>query len=189
MKLREAILSLLIDGPIVGITRLQKLLFLIEKEGKIVLDASFEPYRFGPFSKKVQDDIDFLINMGYIESSVDNTSLARERDINEVYKMPASSFLSSSIPRKQKELSELESDETEREINEQTEEPIVSKDNVVYRLTEKGKIYLENLPFSLQPIRKIKNKYCNLSLSDLLSYVYSHYPKYTIESEIRDRYL
>ncbi len=38
-------------------------------------------------------------------------------------------------------------------------------------------------------IRKIKRKYGNYSLSDLLYYVYTKYPEMTTESAIKDKVL
>jgi len=62
------------NGPIQGRTRLEKILFLVKKE---VLDrlkrpeASsfylFSPYRFGPFSEDLYDDVEFLRDNGFIE--------------------------------------------------------------------------------------------------------------------------
>jgi len=57
--------------PIVGITRLEKLLFLIRKE---VLKGTplegdyyvFEPYKYGPFSASIFDDIQLMEDMGYM---------------------------------------------------------------------------------------------------------------------------
>ena len=187
MTIREAILNLLIDGPIIGITRLQKLLFLVEQEGKIVLNADFEPYRFGPFSKKVQDDIDFLINMGYIESSCEKFSLNQKKRIEDVYNMSAKDLLSHPISNSETTLDDdVPADFIEEDTN---KEPIMKKDNVVYRLTEKGKEYLRKFPNQVNSVQKIRGKYKNMSLTDLLSYVYSHYPNFTTESEIKDKIL
>jgi uncharacterized protein YwgA len=63
-----------LDGSIEGRTRLEKILFLTRKE---VLDRlrtpqatrfyQFTPYRFGPFSEDLYDDLEFLRDNGFIE--------------------------------------------------------------------------------------------------------------------------
>ena len=57
--------------PIIGITRLEKLLFLIRNE--VLKDTpmegnyySFEPYTYGPFSPYVFDDVQLMEDMGYV---------------------------------------------------------------------------------------------------------------------------
>src|SRR6266436_4111154 len=75
---REDVILLLLDATerllgknsIGGITRLQKLLFLLEKETDfegIVEFFPFEPYNFGPFSKKVDEAVEFLEGCDLIE--------------------------------------------------------------------------------------------------------------------------
>src|SRR3989344_6285597 len=48
--------------PIQGITRLMKLLFLLEKEAGINDGFSFVPYKMGPFSSEVYPELEFLRN-------------------------------------------------------------------------------------------------------------------------------
>jgi len=54
-------------GVSVSAMKLQKLVFLIENELNFDLGYKFIPYYFGPFSKKLQDDIYQLRNLGYVE--------------------------------------------------------------------------------------------------------------------------
>src|SRR6266496_4475488 len=77
---RDLLLLLLgIDGPkavsegLGGVTRLQKLLFLLEQEEKIVPSGegfTFEAYKAGPYSPKLYDDLEFLENLGLIGKRV-----------------------------------------------------------------------------------------------------------------------
>ena len=77
---RNVVLLLLGIGPkeelaegIGGITRLQKLLFLLGKEtGLEPTDSGFEfaAYKKGPYSSKLYDDLEFLENLGFVESEV-----------------------------------------------------------------------------------------------------------------------
>ncbi len=65
--------SSVVGEPIRGITRLQKLLFLLWKEGAFYEDVptlydfnSFEPYDFGPCMDDLYDDLDFADDIGLI---------------------------------------------------------------------------------------------------------------------------
>jgi len=59
------------NEPIIGITRLEKLLFLIREE---ILKGTplegdyyvFEPYKYGPFSTSIFDDVQLMEDMGYM---------------------------------------------------------------------------------------------------------------------------
>ena len=54
-----------------GMTRLQKLLFLLWKEANIEeVDRGFEfkAYKAGPYSRKLYDELELLENLGYIQS-------------------------------------------------------------------------------------------------------------------------
>lgn len=64
-----------------------------------------------------------------------------------------------------------------------------------YSLTEKGLRRVQELmrQGELRPvvegIQKMKSRFGNHSLSDLLQYVYTKYPAMTVESEIKDEVL
>jgi uncharacterized protein YwgA len=48
-------------------TKLQKIFFLLEKEKGVQLGLDFEPFIFGPYSKKLTDYLDKLIELGEVE--------------------------------------------------------------------------------------------------------------------------
>jgi uncharacterized protein YwgA len=48
-------------------TKLQKIFFLLEKEKGINLGLDFKPWFFGPYSSKLQDYIDRLIELGEVD--------------------------------------------------------------------------------------------------------------------------
>lgn len=55
-----------------GVTRLQKLLFLLQEETEFKniyenVEVEFKPYKYGPFSEQVYDELELLISMGAIE--------------------------------------------------------------------------------------------------------------------------
>ena len=72
--------------PIIHKLRLQKLIFLLQKEiiepGLLsIIQGSydFRPYNYGPFSEEVIDDIEFLKDLGLVEVA--------EKNGSEVYKL------------------------------------------------------------------------------------------------------
>ena len=48
-------------------TKLQKIFFLLEKEKGIQLGLEFKPWFFGPYSSKLQDFIDKVIEIGEVD--------------------------------------------------------------------------------------------------------------------------
>jgi uncharacterized protein YwgA len=73
---RRNLLLLLVGtdpGGVGGITRLQKLLFLLEREEGLEPTErgfEFEAYKAGPYSPQLYDDLEFLENLGYLVSYV-----------------------------------------------------------------------------------------------------------------------
>src|SRR4051812_2131020 len=77
---RRDLLLLLLASPsadknigLGGITRIQKLVFLLEKEQKLAPTSEgfeFTPYKAGPYSPRIYDDLEFLENLGFISKSV-----------------------------------------------------------------------------------------------------------------------
>lgn len=75
-KIHKAIFLLFLlkannNEPIIGTTRLEKLLFLIKNE--IIKDTpfdgiyyTFDPYKYGPFSSDIFDDVQLMEDMNYI---------------------------------------------------------------------------------------------------------------------------
>jgi len=165
-----------IGEPISGRTRLMKIMYLLEKEQIIKKDLgiskgySFEAYHYGPFSKQVYEDVDFLRNVELIESSSGG------------------------------DLSEVEQVEEGRIIEELTlGEEGYEYDTVfteeVFQLTDRGQQFVENnLLQSLKPdakdrIIEMKKDLGSLSLSSLLKYVYSKFPADAEKSLLKQYFL
>lgn len=145
MKKSDLIL-LLLNGdkrnPIVGITRFEKLTFLVQKE---ILDQSktrtvkfdFGPDRFGPLSMEIYDEVDFLKSVGMVKEG----------------------------------------------------------DGKRYEITDKGVKFLEKKTFArvskemIDGISKIKETHGREKLIDLLKYVYTTYPDFTVKSQILGKVL
>ena len=163
-------------GELGGTTRLQKLIFLLEKEQNIKANEGqfeFIPYKAGPYASKIYDDLEFLENLGYIKSEIVGETTEEESK-------------------------EIEALNFEDMIDLNDDERVGFSDAYLersFKLTGKGQIKIKDLikDKDYQPIlngiRKIKSKYGSYSLSDLLYYVYSKYPEMTTESEIKNKIL
>lgn len=165
-------------GVISGITRLQKFLFLLDREENIrptETGFDFRPYKAGPYSPTLYDDLELLENMGLIRSEGGTESTITEStDINGLsFEELMGGFDDISVgPMK------ADSFEERR-----------------FTLTAKGRVRVENLLQNSQylpvadGIRRLKSKYSRHSLRDLLRHVYRKFPEMTTESEILDSVL
>jgi hypothetical protein len=187
-KQQLLLLLLGIDGSTVstrgigGITRLQKLLFLLWKEGGIQeVESGFEfkPYKAGPYSRKLYDELELLENLGFIQGEIQGQATSAEAA----------------------ELEDLSFEDLMGDTGQTFGDPEASSADTFeerrFRLTDRGRKKVEALlndpayiPF-VEGIRKIKSKFANYSLQDLLYHVYTKYEDdgWTSESEIRDKVL
>lgn len=148
-------------GEIRGVTRLEKLIFLLERETQakqwLTEDARFEAYNFGPFSQKVYQSVDMLSAAGIV---LDSESPA-EDDV----------------------------DTWERRTNiSDVRDPYTTRD---FQLTERGWRYYEALaselpPPALREIADFKRQFALVPLRQLIRYVYTKYESFTTRSKIRD---
>jgi hypothetical protein len=166
-----------------GITRIQKYLYLLEKEGKITSAGEgfeFQAYKAGPYSSKLYDDLEFLENLGLIESEI--TAEATDAEASEIEEI---SF------------DDLMGDGSEQTDGEQFDGFGASDayEERRFILTDEGRERVEALLANeeykpvVDAVRKIKSRFNNHSLSDLLFYIYTKYPEMAVESEIRDKVL
>lgn len=165
-------------GTVSGITRLQKFLFLLDEEGGIRPRGSgfeFEPYKAGPYSSKLYDDLELLENLGLIRSEA-----TAEATVTETVDLNRLSF------------EDLMGGFDEREGGTRAADSFEERR---FALTEEGRGRVEKLLASgeydpvVDGIRKVKSKFSHYSLRDLLRYVYRKYPGMTTESEIIDEVL
>ncbi len=194
MERTDVILLLLADisQPVVGTTRLQKLLFLIEHETNLNIEGErfdFKPYLYGPASNKIYDDLNFLENLGYIERSGEEQFI-KNLNLNDIENYNAEMFLSSHKTQNVSNNTDNIENELDNEID-KIENELDKDDLTVYRLTEKGMNYLKERELSItkekKSVQKILSTYGKKSLINLLQYVYSKYPEYTVESTIKDK--
>ena len=161
-----------VNEPVRGITRLEKLIYLLDREGgfhKYLSDYQFVSYDFGPFSSELWDDIETLKD--------ESLSLVEAQEVSSSY------FI---------EISDAEKAmEEESELKEEALDSSVEKKMEIYRLSERGKKVAKQLFNELTPeeqsvLENIKRKFNSISLFELIRYVYLKYPKSTAYSKIRE---
>ncbi|MCB0325548.1 MAG: hypothetical protein R3E01_13570 [Pirellulaceae bacterium] len=154
-----------------GITRLEKLLFLLERETHfegIGAFFAFEPHNFGPFSKEVYEAIDFLDACELIS--------VREKSYSSPY----------SSADERKLLSEI----SENDVTEDPTEPRLEVKERQFLLTENGRKVAQILregiqrrkPSDVSELDSIVRKYGTAPLNQLIRYVYRQHPDMTVNS-------
>lgn len=186
-----------------GITRIQKLIYLLESEEGIRPEGDvfdFKPYKAGPYSPRIYDDLEFLENLEFIRrvGSETNTFVADTENEPAV---------------RRKDIEATEASDPEKAEVDLTFEELMGPDDVLgtrndeiaptadtyeearFKLTSKGKERMEELmaeakykPF-VDGIRKASSRFSKYSLNDLLYYVYTRHPDMTTESEIKEKVL
>ena len=152
-----------------GITRMEKLMYLLLKEGGfedvLSKEVTFNAYDFGPYSSEIYDLLESLKEMGIV--NVMEEKISNIKYIIDIYYAKAQG---------------------------QIEEPtgIIME---IYSLTEKRgfKIakYLQDRvqPEDLKRVEDVKARYNTMKLDDLLKYVYKTYPDSAKKSKIIEEIL
>lgn len=169
-----------INEPIVGRTKITKMMFLFEKQiyGKFFKDKiditlpNFEPYYFGPFSKELFENLAFFESIGMISVSPTNIPLSSADRIerNNVF-----------------DESDIWADAS---FDEEVEEYESS-----YFLSDAGKNYVHDKVWILfsqvqkDKLKQFKAQINKISLDALLRYVYNTYPEETVNSIVADKYI
>jgi hypothetical protein len=176
-------------APVLGTTRLQKLIFLLDRalpkvssDRLLKIDLSFEPHRFGPADLKLYQDLEFMEALGHISRTP--TQEAGERPGPEESTENSLSF------------GYLMGDDEEAGLLAEAENEVAQ-----YSITPSGLELLDRLvdgaegrarALCLQVLTEaeaVKKRYGAWPLQRLLRYVYSRYPELTTASEIRERVL
>jgi hypothetical protein len=148
-----------------GITRLEKLFFLLDVEtpigSRLTEAAGFVPHNFGPFSAAVYQAVETLEAAGLISDSASLSASAED------------------------------SWESEQLIDDVPSNRFTTRD---VELTPKGRRYYEALLRELPPdteqiVQDLKDKFGGLPLRQLIRYVYTRHEDYTTKSVIRDEIL
>ena len=168
------------NEPIIGRTKLTKMMFLFEKqiysrffEDTLQIELPvFEPYYFGPFSKQLFEDLSFFESIGMI--AVEETTI------------PLSAA------------DRIECDGFFDEDNEWSSASFDDEDGqfeLSYALTQSGMQYVEDRVWPLftdaqiEKLVAFKAQINRISLDYLLRYVYQQYPEEAKKSIIANRYL
>ena len=177
LLLLEANEKLLGKYALGGVTRLEKLLFLLQKETdfeKIDSFYEFTAHNFGPFSKEVYEALDFLEGFELIK--------VKERVHSSFYANVGEALLL-------QEISEGE-EISEEEIDEVKTGNAIGVTEKLFTLTENGHKVAQKLrqtidrrrPKDIEELNGIIRRYGKLPLNQLIQYVYRQYPEMTVKS-------
>jgi uncharacterized protein len=153
-------------GYLEGVTRLEKLLFLLERETPLrdwlTEKADFRSHRFGPFSSKIYQAVDTLAAAQMVRDSAKGAPTTEDR-------WEALNVL----------------------MDDEDVDPYTTR---TFELTERGRRYygvlIEELPVDAErTLATFKSRFAHLPLRQLVRYVYERYPQFTDKSEIRDEIL
>lgn len=154
------------QGEIKGVTRLEKLVFLLERETDardfMTEQADFVAYNFGPFSRRVYSAVDQLVAAGLVADSMQLSATNEDT-------LEAASAL---------DLGDVQTDYSTRD----------------FQLTPLGREYYDalvsELPDSVvRQANELRGRFSGWRLRDLVRYVYQRYESYTDRSLIRDEIL
>lgn len=158
--------------PIEGITRLQKLIFLLNQgRGPSSLveiareEYTYKPYKMGPYTGSLREDLDFLTSLGLIGTERLRYMISDDQDDSE-YDVDDPDY------KQERKYRRIESQK--------------------FFLTEKGKEAGGELWGNLssrdqKALKEFKEFYCSLSLRQLLIFVYDQFPNFTVKSEIKEQ--
>ncbi len=174
-----------LNEPVEGITRLQKLMFLLSKDKVVakVRALKFEAYAFGPYRPKIYDDLAFLKNLRLLDDGTKQNTQFENASVEELI---AAAENDPSVPvRDSTEFDEdtisfdflMEGVATELPERYQTERYALSRTGfgeVESRLRRATSDV--NLPSVLRTIEDTKTRFNQMPLRELLRYVYTKYP-------------
>lgn len=159
---------------VAGITRLQKLVFLVTQDPEYAQlvrrneapDVRFSPYKMGPFNADLYEAVETL-------QSFRPSLLSAAEASSGIDEVETSRF--------------IEDNDLDRS------EPAYGQPMpTIFRLTPQGKTLAGKLweiasPDLQRAIERVVRQYGNLPLRELLRRVYTQYPQWTSRSEIRDQ--
>jgi len=154
--------------PVVGITRLMKLLFLLQEEAGIKEALreeyfDFQPYDAGPFDARVYDAIEFLKDLKLVEAERTPQSAVEDA---------------------------VERSHVVEQVGIDAEDDDQYTPPEAFRLTRIGqdvaRQLLEKMPEDTRRmLEQVKRQYNVMPLRDLLRHVYTRYPSSATRSKIR----
>jgi uncharacterized protein YwgA len=165
-----------VNEEIAGRTRITKAIFLFKKEiwkewrfeSLFPVLPDFTAWKYGPYSSDVFADLEFFVKIGFIISSEAPETVVPTIEAAEEY-----------------ERFEEDGSDIEEEISEYTEEVFKLSDLGMRYVRERG-LYESLSDHQRQTLSAFKCKVVNITLKDLLRYVYGKYPEQTSKSVIKD---
>ena len=184
LLLLEANETLLGKHAVGGVTRLEKLLFLLQRETNIEkMDSFYEftAHNYGPFSKEVYEALDFLEGFELIQVK-ERVHSSHYANVGEILLL--------------QEIANVGEIRLLQEISEEGEAEEVTTDNAIgvteklFTLTENGHKVAKKLrqtiekrrPKDIEELNGIIRRYGKLPLNQLIRYVYHKYPEMTVKS-------
>lgn len=156
------------DAPVVGVTRLQKYLFLLQEterwKERLKRPYEFRAYDFGPFDDQIYADLDFLENLGLVEKAESGAEPSAERGEERA--------ASESWATRDPEFA-----------------PEASSETIwAYRLTDKGREFvrdrLEVGDADREAIEDLKKRWNSVPLAQFLRWLYSEYPQMAVNTKL-----
>ncbi len=154
---------------ITGITRLEKLIFLLLKEGgfeeRVGRDFPYKPYDLGPYSSEILDYLETLKELQILSAEIRDTRSYKESMDGMAAQLEATEQIDIGRPKVE-----------------------------IYQLTPRGlrvgKSLFEDLAEEDQSaLVHVKRRFNRVPLNELLRYVYKKYPKMREKSKIADQIL
>lgn len=168
-----------LSAPIEGQTRLMKMVFLFNKELKKQfqkdgeMDAAvfpdFKAYDYGPYSAQVYADLEFLVNMGFVEVDEVGGAISEEERSEFDYWTATGS---------------ADDDADLTQFGKTFSLSLLGTEFVECKLPTWG--VTQN---QIDLLTEFKTRCCDASLHNLLRYVYTRYPDMTTKSKIKDHVL
>lgn len=168
------------NEPISGQTRLMKMIFLFgeevkssfAKDGELAATVlpQFVAYDYGPYAPQVYADLEWLVNMGFVEPFETGSGEVQEEERREYDYWSATNTADDDID--------------------------IGQVGKSFKLTDRGMRFMkEKLPTweltdnQMNILKEFKSRCVGASLRSLLHYVYSRYPKMTDKSKIKHEVL
>lgn len=184
-----------LNEPVEGITRVQKLMYLLSKQKIIsqVRNLKFEEYAFGPYDSEIYDDLAYLRNMRLLDDGAPSRLSVQDATAEELMQVVNAH---TAVPVR--DPTEFDEDENvsydflmggiaaELPDRYQTERYSLSALGIKAVEQRLSRVTDPNLPKVLSTIENIKTRFNQMRLRELIQYVYETYPDSAKNSVIAD---
>ena len=183
-----------INEPVEGITRVQKLMFLLSKERAVaqVGKLKFEPYAYGPYDQTIYDNLAFLRNMRLLDDGSAEDQSGENATTDDLM-----SVVNAQTTVPVRDATEFDEDVSFDFLMEGLADELPDRYQTErYKLSALGIAEVEhrlkaaqndpNLPKVLGAIENVKTRFNQMRLREILKYVYDKYPDSAKNSVIAD---